>query len=101
LNLEGFDAVQMDDLGGVIDENLAAQMEILAENEYSGSGEDTVGADYEGDVYFSGRGTHNPVVTEFKAGAMMVYIGKGGDVMCLGYCVTVHGDIKGGLLSIQ
>jgi hypothetical protein len=37
----------MDDLGGVTDEILAAQMEILAENEVSDSGEDTVGAELE------------------------------------------------------
>jgi hypothetical protein len=43
LKLEGLDAAQMDDLGGVTDEILAAQMEILAENEVSDSGEDTVG----------------------------------------------------------
>jgi hypothetical protein len=47
LNLEGLDAAQMDDLGGVADEMLAAQMEILAQNEVSDSGEDTVGADSE------------------------------------------------------
>jgi hypothetical protein len=52
----------MDDLGGVTDKILAAQMEILAENEFSDSGEDTVGADVDDDVSFSGRGTHNPVV---------------------------------------
>jgi hypothetical protein len=43
LKLEGLDATQMDDLGGVTDEILAAQMEILAENEISDSGEETVG----------------------------------------------------------
>jgi hypothetical protein len=43
----------------VTDEILAAQMEILAENEDSDSGEDTVGADSEDDESFSGRGTHN------------------------------------------
>jgi hypothetical protein len=43
LNLEGLDATQMDDLGGVRDEILAAQMEILAKNEVSDSGEETVG----------------------------------------------------------
>jgi hypothetical protein len=37
----------MDDLGGVTDEILAAQMEILAENEVSDSGEETVGGDSE------------------------------------------------------
>jgi hypothetical protein len=45
LNLEGLDADQMDDLGGVTDEMLAAQMEILAENEVFDIGEDTVGED--------------------------------------------------------
>jgi hypothetical protein len=52
----------MDDLGGVTDEILAAQMGILGENEVSDSGEDTVGADSEDGESFSGRGTHNPVV---------------------------------------
>jgi hypothetical protein len=47
LKLEGLDAAQMDDLGGVTDEILAAQMEILAENEVSDSGEGTVGEDSE------------------------------------------------------
>jgi hypothetical protein len=47
LKLEGLDVAQMDDLGGVADEILAAQMEVLAENEVSGSGEDTVGEDSE------------------------------------------------------
>jgi hypothetical protein len=32
LNLEGLDDAPMDDLGGVRDENLAAQMKILAQN---------------------------------------------------------------------
>jgi hypothetical protein len=35
LKLEGLDATQMDDLGGVTDEILAAKMGILAENEVS------------------------------------------------------------------
>jgi hypothetical protein len=30
--LEGLDATQMDDLGGFMDEVIAAQMEIIAEN---------------------------------------------------------------------
>jgi hypothetical protein len=47
LKLEGLDAAQMNDLGGVTDEILAAQMEILAENEVFDSGEDTVGEDLE------------------------------------------------------
>jgi hypothetical protein len=33
LKLEGLDAAQMDDLGGVTDEIIAAQREIIAENE--------------------------------------------------------------------
>jgi hypothetical protein len=61
LNLKVLDATQMDDLEGVTDEILAAQMEILAQNEVSDSGEHTVGADSEDEEYFSGRGTHNPV----------------------------------------
>jgi hypothetical protein len=36
--LEGLDAAQMNDLGGVTDEILAAQMEILSKNEVSESG---------------------------------------------------------------
>jgi hypothetical protein len=47
LKLEGLDATQMDDLGGVTDEILVDQMEILAENEVSESGEETVGDDSE------------------------------------------------------
>jgi hypothetical protein len=50
----------MDDLGGVTDEILAAQMEILAENEVSDNGEETVGEDSEDEELFVGRGTHNP-----------------------------------------
>jgi hypothetical protein len=49
LKLEGLDAAKMDDLGGVTDENPAAQMEILAENEVSDSEEDTVGEDSDED----------------------------------------------------
>jgi hypothetical protein len=49
LKLIGLDAVQMNDLGGVEDEILAAQMEILAENEVSDSGEDNVGEDFDGE----------------------------------------------------
>jgi hypothetical protein len=45
LKLEGLEGAQMNDVGEVTDEILAAQMEILAENEVSGSGEDTVGED--------------------------------------------------------
>jgi hypothetical protein len=95
LNLEGLDAAQMDDLGGVTDEIMAAQMEILAENAVSDSGEDTVGANSEDEESFSGRGTHNPVVPEFKAGARVVYLGQGGDEMRLGYVVTFRGDREG------
>jgi hypothetical protein len=60
LKLEGLDTTQMDDLGGVMDEILAASMEILAENEVLDSGEETVGDDSEDEESFSGRGTHNP-----------------------------------------
>jgi hypothetical protein len=45
LKLEGLDAYQMDNLGGVTDKVLAAHTEILAENEVSDSGEDTMGED--------------------------------------------------------
>jgi hypothetical protein len=85
----------MDDLGGVMDEIQAAQMEILAENEVSDSGEATVRGDSEDEESFSGRGTHNPAAPEFKAGARIVYIGQEGDEIILGYLVTVHGDGKG------
>jgi hypothetical protein len=94
--LEGLDAAQIDDLGGVMDEILAAQMEILAENEVSDSGEETVGEDSEDEESFAGRGTHNPTAPEFKAGARIVYIGQEGDDMRLGYVVAVHVDGKGG-----
>jgi hypothetical protein len=96
LKLEGLGAAQMDDLGGVTDEILAAQMEILAENEVSDSGEDTVSEDSEDGESFAGRGTHNPADPEFKAGARIVYLGQEGDEMLLGYVVAVHGDGKGG-----
>jgi hypothetical protein len=86
----------MDDLGGVTDETLAAQMEILAEKEVSESGEETVCDDSEDEESFSGRGTHNPPSPEFKAGAIIVYLGQEGDEMLLGYVVEVHGDGKGG-----
>jgi hypothetical protein len=65
-------------------------MEILAENEVSDSGEDTVGEDSEDEDSFSGKGTHNHVAPEFKAGARVVYLGQEGDEMCLGYVVAVH-----------
>jgi hypothetical protein len=96
LKLEGLDAAQMDDLGGVTDEILAAWMEILGQSEVSDSGEDTVGEDSEDEESFSGKGTHNPAVPEFKAGARLVYLGQEGDEMRLGYVVAVHGYGKGG-----
>jgi hypothetical protein len=91
LKLEGLDATQMDDLGGVTDEILAAQMEILSENEVSDSVEETVGDDSDDEESFSGIGTHNPAAPEFKAGAIIVYLGQEGDEMILGYVVAVHG----------
>jgi hypothetical protein len=97
LNPEGLDSAYMDHLGGVTDKIMAAQMEILAENEVSDSGEDTVGADLKDDVSFSGRGTHNSVAPQFKYGARVVYLGQGGDEMRLGYVVTAHGDIEWGV----
>jgi hypothetical protein len=96
LKLEGLDATQMDDLGGVTDEILAAQMEILSENEVSDSVEETVGDDSDDEESFSGIGTHNPAAPEFKAGAIIVYLGQEGDEMILGYVVAVHGDGKVG-----
>jgi hypothetical protein len=74
--LEGLDATQIDDPGWVMDEILAAQMEILAELEVSDSGEETVGDDSEDEKLFSGRATHNPAAPEFKAGARIVYFGQ-------------------------
>jgi hypothetical protein len=71
-------------------------MEILAEKEVSDSGEETVGDDPEDEESFSGRGTHNPAAPEFKAGAIIVYLGQEGDEMLLGYVFAVHGDGKGG-----
>jgi hypothetical protein len=76
LKFEGLDDTQMDDLGGVTDEILAAQMEILAENEVSDSGKETVGDDSEDEESFSGRGTHNPAAPEFKSGARIVHLGQ-------------------------
>jgi hypothetical protein len=86
---------QMDDLGGVMDEILAAQMGFFAENEVYDSGEDTVGEDSDDEESFSGKGTHNPAAPEFKDGARIVYLGQEGDEMRLGYVVAVHGDGKG------
>jgi hypothetical protein len=68
----------MNDLGGVMDEILAAQMEILAENEVSESGVYTMGEDSDDDESFSGKGTHNPAAPEFKAGTRIVYFGQEG-----------------------
>jgi hypothetical protein len=96
LKLEGLDANQMYDLGGVTDEILADQMKILSENEVSDSGEEIVGDDSEDEESFSGRDTHNPAAPEFKAEAIIVYLGQEGDEMILGYVVAVHGDGKGG-----
>jgi hypothetical protein len=96
LKLEVLDAAQMDDLGGVTDEILAAQMEILAENEVTDSGEDTVGEYSEDEESFSEKGAHNPVSPDVKSGARMVYLGQEGDKMHLDYGVAVHGDGKGG-----
>jgi hypothetical protein len=96
LKLEGLDATQMDNLGGATDEIMAAQMEILAENEVSDSGEETVGDDLEDEELFSGRGTHNYTSPELRSGAISVYLGQEGDEMILGYVVAVHGDGKGG-----
>jgi hypothetical protein len=95
LKLEGLDATQMDDLGGVTDEILAAQMIFFAENEVSDSGVETVGGDSEDEESFSGRGINNPAAPEFKAGARVVYIGKERGEMIIGYVVTVHGDGNG------
>jgi hypothetical protein len=83
LNIERLYAAQMDGLGGVTAEMLTAQIEILADNEVLDSGEDTVDANSEEDVYLSGRGTHNPAVPDIKSGAIVVYIGQGGDNMRL------------------
>jgi hypothetical protein len=70
-------------------------MEILAENEVSDSGEETVRGDSEDDEFFSGRGTHNPAAPEFKSGDRIVYLGQEGDEIILGYVVMVHGYGKG------
>jgi hypothetical protein len=53
LYLEGLDDAQMDDLGRVIDQILAAQMEILAVKDKSDSGEDTVGGDSENEGFLT------------------------------------------------
>jgi hypothetical protein len=82
----------MDNLGGVKDKSLAAQIIFFAEHVVSDSGEDTVGADSEDEESFYGRGTHNPVAPEFKSGARLAYLGREGDEMRLGYVVAVHGN---------
>jgi hypothetical protein len=96
LNLEGLDAAQMDDQGGVTDEILADQIKILAVNEVLDSGEETMGVESEDEESFSGRGTHTTVATYFKAGDRVLYLGKEGDGMRLGYVDAVHGEGKGG-----
>jgi hypothetical protein len=98
LNLEGLDAAQMDDLGGVTGDILAAQMKILAEHKVSDSGEDTVGGDSEDEGSSKSKGTHNPGAPEFKTGACAVYLGQGGDEMRLGYVLEVYVDGGGGHL---
>jgi hypothetical protein len=95
LKLEGLDTAQMNVLVGVTDDFLAPQMEILAGNEVSDSGEDTVGEDSDDEESFPGKGNHNPAVPEFKAGAGIVYLGQEGDEVRLCYDVAVHGDGKG------
>jgi hypothetical protein len=60
LKLEGLDVAEMNDPGGVKYEIIAAQVEILSENEVYDSGEDTVGEDSDDEESFSGKGTHNP-----------------------------------------
>jgi hypothetical protein len=56
LKLEWLDAAPTNDLGGVRDEILATEMEILAEDKKSDSGEDTVGEDSDDEESFSGKG---------------------------------------------
>jgi hypothetical protein len=77
--LEGLDADQMNDLGGVTAEILVAQMDFFAENEVSDSWEDTVGEDLDDEESFSGKGTHNPAAPELKDGAIILCLGKEGD----------------------
>jgi hypothetical protein len=96
LKMEGLDAAQMNDLGGVTDQILATHIDFFAENEGSGSGEDTVGEDSDDEESFSGKGTHNPAAPEFKAGTRIVYLGQEGYEMHFGYVVAVHGDGNGG-----
>jgi hypothetical protein len=99
LKLEDFDAAQMNDLGEVTDEILAAQMGSLAETRFL-----TVGKTPWVKIwmmrshfldFFSGKWTHNPAAPEFKAGAIFVCIGQEGDEMRVDYVVAVHGDGDG------
>jgi asparagine synthetase B (glutamine-hydrolysing) len=39
---------------------------------------------------------HNPVSSEFKDGASVVYLGQGGDEIHMGYVVAVLADGEGG-----
>jgi hypothetical protein len=94
--LEGLDAAQMNDLGGVTEFILADHMKILAENEVSDSGKDTVGEDSDDEESLSRKWIHNSAAPEFEAGARSVYLGQEGDEMILGYVVAVHGYGKGG-----
>jgi hypothetical protein len=69
--------------------NKKGQIESLAANEASDSGDDTMGGESEDVGHFNGKGTHNPGAPEFKAEARVVYIGQGGDEMRLGNAVEV------------
>jgi hypothetical protein len=55
-----------------------------------------MGEDSDDEESFSGKGTHNPAAPEFKSGAIIVYLGREGDEMRLGYVFAVRGDGKGG-----
>jgi hypothetical protein len=75
-NLEVRDEVQMDKLGKATAEIMVAQMDILAGEVDSDSGEETMGDDLEEEGPSGGRGTNNPKTPEYKTGAHIVYTRK-------------------------
>jgi hypothetical protein len=76
LDLEVKDEAQMDELGKATDEIIASQMEILAGEVDSDSGEETMGDDLEEEGSSGGGGTHSPRAPEHKIGARVVYLSQ-------------------------
>jgi hypothetical protein len=79
LDLEVKDEAHMDELGKANEEITAAQMQIIAGEVDSDSGEETMGYDSEEERSSGGRGTHNQRAPEYKIGARVVYLSQGGN----------------------